>query len=381
MPRPFLRAAAALSFFGLLACGGGADTAQPPQSQPLTYYASGPSAFQAFHVDPASGGFEPASAGPVAAALSAESFPQVAAMGFSADGGTAFLATEQHLFSCRRDPATGALTPSAEAIPLSVDADSAAVDPTGRFLFLGGDTKGLAGFTLRGQGSPEPMNAAGSAFTAGDGLLQLAFSPSGRFLFLPDLGTDAGRGRIWSYALDAEGRPSGTALIADLDADTQPLQLQPSPDGRFLYAVLAGPAPSLATFSVDPASGALSRLDPAGDFKALVPAQGFYLLPSGRFALLCGRDAAGGAWKVQMLRVDAEQGRMQAVGEALPMDAKASLLAALAPDGRTLVVSTLDPYTADSTSLWSFLVDPEQGTLRRGSSFQAPARSFPLALR
>jgi 6-phosphogluconolactonase len=182
----------------------------------------------------------------------------------------------------------------------------------------------------------------------------IQFDPSGRFVAVPDLGSD----RIAVYALDAgDGRLTGLpAAAAQLAAGAGPRQLVFSADGRFAW-VANELTSTVTSLRFDPVNGGFTVLDsvstlPAGFGGTNHPAE-IQLHPSGHFVFVSNR----GHDSIAVFRVDAATGGL-------------TLTSFEATRGRTPRNFTLDPSGAfllvanqHSGSVVVFSVDPEDGSL------------------
>jgi 6-phosphogluconolactonase len=302
------------------------------------------------------------------------------------DGRTLYACTESkmpdngHVRAFTVDSLTGALhalnaQPSFGENPVYVS-----VHPAGRWLVVANYTgSGITLYALR------PDGGIGAAvqhidFTdAGSGHVPdrqeashvhaAVFSPDGKHLFVPDLGTD----RIHVFAfnsgderplrslngLDVQAAPGsgprhlvfhpdgrtaycieelgGTLAVYHLEgAHLQLLQRLPSyatappvgssadvhvsPDGLFVHTSNRAPEHSIAVFAVDPSTGQLTA---AGHFPAGgVTPRGFAISPDGAHVLV----ANSGSDKVVLFQRDAHTGALRPTGIALDMPGVASVV-------------------------------------------------------
>lgn len=261
-------------------------------------------------------------------------------------------------------PATGALTEVAGSpFATGVKPSSLAVDPLGRYAWVGSGAGQLASFSLDpSTGAPTPLGVTALSGTA---ILDLATEPAGRFLFAahadpvlggvvetlridpagavtslvlgtidgsvierlggdvlgtflfggPSFTVDPVTGTLWGWWLETERLGAG------------PMALHPS--GRFLYA--ASPAGSVSTYLVWP-SGWLARLEQRPLDAAAIVAD-----PLGRFVWIAERTGTdtNGLWTYAV----AADGTLTPVAQA-PNSIPASEALGVEPTGRFLYVGS-----------------------------------------
>jgi 6-phosphogluconolactonase len=160
-------------------------------------------------------------------------------------------------------------------------------------------------------------------------------SPDGRFVYVADLGID----RLVAYALGADGSlTAAPARDISVPPGTGPRHLVFHPQGELLFMV-SELIPTVKTFAVDPATGALSLRDsfdilPPGD--SIVQPAGILLTPDAKH-LLVGLRVTN---EILSLAIGADGALTQISrvpsGGATPRDF------ALSPSGRHLVVANQD---------------------------------------
>jgi 6-phosphogluconolactonase len=165
------------------------------------------------------------------------------------------------------------------------------------------------------RGSLDPADPPFAALAPGAGPRHLAFGRDGRHVYVLNemhltvtvFGYDAGRLR---EVQTVSTRPAGTKP----GADDSGAEVQLHPGGRFLYTSNRGPD-SITVFSIDPASGRLTRLDetPTG---GRTP-RNFAVDPTGRFLLAANQNSD----RVVVFRIDAETGRLTPTAQAIEVGA------------------------------------------------------------
>ena len=262
--------------------------------------------------------------------------------------------------------AGGVLAPLARSpYPTAGSALSLAVDPLGRFIYAGSATVDtIAVFAVGDDGSLAPV---GIPVTLPVVPTFLAADPSGHFLYATERGAGDG---IFGFSI------SDTGLIAALPSS--PFRTTSvfggaivfSHDGRFLYAG------GVATFAIDPGTGALSEIGTPvpGSVGGSDPnAIDLAMSPSGRFLY----GVANFAGTVSVLAVDADAGTLQVVAGS-PIDG-GSMPYSIAVDPASRLVAVGN----DDVGLVSlFTVDTGTGSLLPvpGSPFPAPGLQPQLAI-
>ena len=142
----------------------------------------------------------------------------------------------------------------------------------------------------------------------GAGPRHMAFSPDGRFLYVANEVDST----VSVFQYDAKqgtftGLQDLSLLPADFSGQSTAADIHLAPSGKFLYASNRG-HDSLASFSVDPASG---KLTPTGQ----TPTQGktprnFAIDPSGTFLLVANQDSH----TIVTFRIDTASGKLTPTG-------------------------------------------------------------------
>ena len=173
-----------------------------------------------------------------------------------------FVANAVSAFSV--DSSTGMLTEVAGS-PFPVQSGQGASglssDPSGKFLFVAQpNTNEVAAFTISGSGVLTAV--AGSPFPAGTTPTNTVVDPSGKFLYVSD--SEDALGSIWAFTID-----SGTGVLTEIPGSPfatlvngGPFGLAVHPNGKFLYAALAGSNGTsenkIAVEAIDSSTGVLS---------------------------------------------------------------------------------------------------------------------------
>lgn len=184
----------------------------------------------------------------------------------------------------------------------------------------------------------------------------IAFDPSGQFVFVCDLGAD----RVMTYRLDADSgklTPANPAFTA-LKPGSGPRHMTFRPDGKFAY-VISELASTLTTFAFDATTGALREVQtvstlPAGytgsstTAEVQVSASGKFLYGSNR-----GHDS------LATFAIDPAAGTLRLVGHAptggrtprhFNFDPAGGRIFACNQDGNSIQVSTVNPSSGELTA-------------------------------
>jgi 6-phosphogluconolactonase (cycloisomerase 2 family) len=260
-----------------------------------------------------------------------------------------------HAFA--RAAATGALTPVAGSpftTPPALYYSSPAIDPAGRFLYVG-EPAGEVVVAFRcdsASGALRPL-AGRSYFPAANNVNGVAAAPSGKFLYATArfivAPQDPFRGFVLAYAIEASG--SLTRLGEPLPAGKSTTVPVVHPSGRYLYAP-NGDTNDISGFAID--AGALRPL-PGSPFSAGVGTIALALTPSGSYLYaLNGQESS-----VSAFGVESESGALRPLGPALPAIGNTLGALAVAPGGRFLYVAGRD------TGIVSiYAIDAATGLLR-----------------
>jgi 6-phosphogluconolactonase len=213
------------------------------------------------------------------------------------------------------DPVAGTLNP-VPGSPFSAQGSSTgwiATDPLGQFVFAVNETTSvdsngsIAVFRIGVSGELTPV--PGSPFPGGYHPDSAAIDPTGKFLYVSGWAAQS----ILGYSINrstgaliplSSSPPSGSAW---------PMKMHPS--GRFLYAAFAtyGAAYSLKAYSVNPATGALTYAsDAPGTFASIL--DGLDIDPSGTFLYAAQRGVGyPGTALIHGFSVDAGTGALSSV--------------------------------------------------------------------
>ena len=161
------------------------------------------------------------------------------------------------------EPVTGSPV-SLATDPLNTDPRAAAVDPSGKFVYLANFTPGNTSMNIwafsitPGSGSLNPV--VGSPFSVGAGvndLTSLTMDPLGRFLYVGDVDENV-------PGLSINTRTGALSILAGSTTESTVLPVTPSavdPSGKFLYVETQNSnsqGTSLSAFAIDQTTGALT---------------------------------------------------------------------------------------------------------------------------
>lgn len=188
-------------------------------------------------------------------------------------------------FSIGTDGSLSPIACSGSNCKTSDSPNDEAVTPSGRFLYVSGYDGTISAFAIGADGSLTPIPCS-SACNLGDGTLQLAISPDGRFLYAP-IGAS---GVIAVLAIGADGSLSRVPCSAS-NCSTAPglFPISPvvTPNGKFLYVVdrqSGFPPPGAVSIFEIASDGTLTPVSCAGSSCAAGDgASDASLTPDGRF--------------------------------------------------------------------------------------------------
>jgi 6-phosphogluconolactonase len=183
----------------------------------------------------------------------------------------------------------GVLAAAQQVIATEPNAHSVIFDPTNRYVLhtsLGGDKIYQQKFDAK-TGALSPNEPATVSVKAKGGPRHIVFSPDKRFVYLLNeldaaiyvFPWDAATGTLKQETQVASALPKG------FDGKPWAADIHLTPDGKFLYASERTTS-TLAAFSVDPKSGALTAIDSTPTEKQ---PRGFNIDPSGRTLLSVGQ--------------------------------------------------------------------------------------------
>lgn len=255
------------------------------------------------------------------------------------------------------DPATGALTGLGTPYDVGDFPTSVVATHDAKFLYVTVFTNNqIVGFAIQPDGSLVPT--PGSPLAVAGNPFWLTAHPSGNFMYASTQGA-----AITVLAVDpASGAPSIASSEATGGA---PQDAALTPDGAFFYQTLSA-MDQVAGFAVDRNSGALSALVPPGPTTATFP-RGIAVDPSGKFLYVTIETSwLGPSTAVDAYSIDAASGALTRIPGA-PFTAGSNPIAAVCdPSGRFLYVSN-----ADAQTISAFSIDPDSGVLMEiaGSPF------------
>ncbi|HEV2992671.1 MAG TPA: beta-propeller fold lactonase family protein [Candidatus Angelobacter sp.] len=191
---------------------------------------------------------------------------------FSAGAGAEFLAVDplhRFLFVSNQSAAslsafsintsTGMLTP-VPGSPFSTGATphGVAVDPAGKFVFVGNESGSVSAFSINsGNGALTPVPGSPFAATSPFGI---TVSPSGTFLYVTNTNTGGGLSPSSLSTFKIDGATGSLTAVNSPDTTgATPIGIAADPNGKFLY-LAEHMTESVATFSADPSTGALTRM-------------------------------------------------------------------------------------------------------------------------
>jgi DNA-binding beta-propeller fold protein YncE len=249
------------------------------------------------------------------------------------------------------NPADGTLTPGPSVPTGDEGADSVAVDPSGKFVYVGnsgaGDTAGsVSTYTLNS--TDGTLTLTGTVTAPCNSLAMgscspssLAVDPSGKFVYVANEGGFSPTS-VSMYAIDAgTGRLKFLGTVA---VDGRAVAVTVDPSGKFVYVADGGQNSDgsfyVSMYRVDAATGGLTSI---GKILAGTSPQSIAIHPSGKFAYVVSSDG------VSMYTVDSTTGSLTSISTV----AGAASSIVIHPSGKFAYVTNSDGvsmYTIDATT-------------------------------
>jgi 6-phosphogluconolactonase (cycloisomerase 2 family) len=275
------------------------------------------------------------------------------------------------IFTFLADSATGSLTLQPDSITTSGTVSAAVVDPSGRFLYVGG------GSSSGGQVSAYSINSTtgaltqitGSPFTTG-GSPRIAIDPLGKFLYTGDSSgvsaftIDSVTGALTPVAGSpfAPGVPTPDAITVD-------------PQGKFVYFLSNS---SVFGFAINGTSGVLTAV-PGSPFAPVAPnlvTMSIAIDPTSSFMYVTNFSQVQGTSSISAYRLDATTGALTPLtGSPFSSGLAEPSWISVDPSGAFLYVPSFD--TTAGGIIEAFTIAPGTGVL--SSLGSTSARLFPHA--
>ena len=260
----------------------------------------------------------------------------------------------------------------------SVDPQSIALDPTGKFAYvMDGGSDGDGGYVsmytinpttgaLASIGPPVPTNGYGVYYGSGINAGSVAVDPLGKFAYVTNSGD------VWDYDDEADGTVTMYAINATTGALTStgtiygncpglclPSSVVVDPSGKFAYVPNGGGgAPfNVAMYTINSTTGALTSI---GTVAAGTDPLSVAVDPAGNFAYVAnwtGYDTDG---SVSMYTIDATTGALTFIGSITAGIDPVSI--AVDPAGKFAYVANWTVYDADG-SVSMYTIDATTGSL------------------
>jgi 6-phosphogluconolactonase len=146
--------------------------------------------------------------------------------------------------------------------PFNVGAEPAslAIDPNGNFLYVTNFSGANVAVFAIDLANGSLSNISGSPFGSGNGPLSIAIDPTDSFAYV----ANEAAGTISAYSLNASTGQLTNLSGSPIPVGSNPESLAADPAGRYLYAANVSAANQVASYSIAPASGALSLLSTLG---------------------------------------------------------------------------------------------------------------------
>ncbi len=319
----------------LASCSASDDGPPPPVDKYFVYvanqglldvdgYVPGSGKISAFAFDPGSGGLVSAAGSPFAGALEASSilghpsgkyvyvtdqelFRGNSISGYAIDPGTGSLSDVPTAYRFVPFPGSAAIDPSGKRVyvngygrvyAFSIDAETGAFEdvagspfdvsggmawaPTGEFAYMVGSNPTASILTCAVDPDTGALTEVARLPLGEEGGDGYAIHPSGRFLYL----TDSASGAISQLSIDTATGGLTQVSGSPFSARTPPGRMAIDPSGRFAFVLNSGSS-CVSVYLIDPSTGALTETV-GSPFAAPSGARHLAICPSGRFAFVLG---------------------------------------------------------------------------------------------
>jgi len=236
------------------------------------------------------------------------------------------------------DRTNGTLSPVSNGSIVSPGGEKISLDPTGRFLYTVIDD-GIAAYSIN-RSSGMLTAIPGSPFGGNIGNL-VVVSPDGKYLY------NVGSGKASSYTLDSTtGKPTATGRAISTDAAPE-LDIAVSPSGKFLF--IADRSTTIKVLSIG-TDGTLMPLSPSPDIGHRDTSMVIH--PSGAFLYVGSASDGGGNGGVDAFHVDSS-GNVTSIGGSSYSTSANALHVTIDASGKYLYVSTpkgVNSFEIDQTT-------------------------------
>ncbi len=282
------------------------------------------------------------------------------------------------------DLCTGDLTATNPAtIPTGVNngfnAESMAIDPTGRFLYvanLGSNATDAATVSMFAINHSTGMLTAISPAQVPTGFFPQGIAASSNFVYTANSDDNS----VSMFAINTTNgllaplSPSETIvppLFTSSSSFSSPGFVTVGPSGQFLYVSDAGNG-SISTFAIDPSTGALTPTNPAGVIAGPYPWKVVFD-PAGKFAYVPDEDLG----KIWMYTVDATTGTLTQNPSVVVPAGNQPAYMAVHPSGKFAYVVNRQDGTVSM-----YTIEGDTGTLvpNTPATVQAGSWAYPIAV-
>jgi 6-phosphogluconolactonase (cycloisomerase 2 family) len=217
--------------------------------------------------------------------------------------------------------ANGALTEidqngsaSGTTVPAGTGPHSVVVDPSGKFVYIANIGGTISAYDVTATGALSKIDcgsdattcsgASPSDFASGGSAQSLTFHPSGKFLYVANLGAGVSVFSVTVTGALQRITCSGAAGVctgSDFAAGTDPFSVSVDPAGKFAY-VANFTSGDVSAFVIDANSGALSKVIPSGAGSSSPPAgvnpDSVAIDPSGKFVYVANFGGGVTAFRI-----------------------------------------------------------------------------------
>jgi 6-phosphogluconolactonase len=259
-----------------------------------------------------------------------------------------------------------------------------AVDPTGKFLYATDGRFNVAALTIN-TGSGVLTAVAGSPFFESGGFgVAVAVSPMGKYVYVPNgipIGlssffNDSSPGSVYAYTVNAGSGALTAVPGSPFTTGPQPVAVAVHPTGKFVYVPNSSQCPScppgsISAYSVDATSGPLTPIPGSPFPDAGLGPSGAAVDPTGKFLYVS--NVSGGS--VSAYTINAASGALTVVPGSPFAAGNQPQAVAVDPSGKFLYVAN-----SFSNTISAYTINTNSGALAPVPGSPFPAGKGPVAI-